>query len=82
MSDKVNIQLTPHNAICILSFLCEFFTDENKDVPEFAAIHEALHEYETQIVNNINHEQIDDAIAEAEVNKLLGKSPNSDEEEF
>lgn len=82
MSDKITIQLTPHNAICILSFLCEFFTDENKDVPEFAAMHEALHEYETQIVNNINHEQIDDAIAEAEVNKLLGKVPNRDEEEF
>jgi len=81
MSDKITIKLTPHNAICILSFLCEFFTDENKDVPEFAAIHEALHEYETQIVNNINHEQIDDAIAEAEVNKLLGRVPKRDDEE-
>lgn len=50
-NDKITIKLTPHNAICILSFLCEFFTDENKDVPEFAAMHEALHEYETQIVN-------------------------------
>lgn len=80
MSDKITIKLTPHNAICILSFLCGFFTDENKDVPEFAAIHEALEEYASQVVNNITHEQIDDAIAEAEVNKLLGKVPNRDEE--
>lgn len=81
MSDKITIQLTPHNAICILAFLCEFFTDENKHEPEFAAMHEALEEYESEVVKNMTYDQIDDAIAEAEVNKLLGKVPKRDDEE-
>lgn len=75
MTDKVNIKLSPHNAIAILSFLTEFFYDENRDDPELQAMHDAVDEYEESILDNITEQQVDDAIAEANVNELLGKTP-------
>lgn len=81
MTDKVTISLTPHNALAILAFMCEFLNDENRSNPEFQAIHEALDEYQTSLTINITEEQIDDAVAEAQVNFLLGKSPQGKEED-
>ena len=74
---KVKIQLTPYNALSIFSFLREFINNENSDEPEFKAIHEAVNQYENEIVKNITEDHIDDFNAENKVNQLIGKSPQA-----
>lgn len=76
MSDqKVSIELTPFQAIEILAFMREFVNDQNKEVPELAAIHEAVGAYEEEIYEKITDEMMEEVEAENEVNFLLGKQP-------
>jgi hypothetical protein len=75
MAKKVTIELTPYNTLAILSFLREYVNDETKGISEFQAINDAVDEYEKQVYSNISDSQIEDAIAESEVNDLIGKHP-------
>lgn len=68
---KVPIELTPYNALAILSFLREFEYDE----PHLKALGEAVQEFENSMCRGISVDQIEDAKAENQVNQLIGKSP-------
>jgi len=75
MAKKVIIELEPYNSIAILSFLREYINDETEGDYRFKAIQDAVDEYEQQIYKNVSEKQLEDAIAENEVNKLIGKWP-------
>lgn len=76
MASPVTIELTPYNALGILKFCREFINDDNKDDYRFKAIHDAVAEFEEQIYKNVSINQLEDAIAENEVNYLIGKWPD------
>jgi hypothetical protein len=75
MANKVKIELTPYNALSILSFLREFVNDDNVNEPAFKAIHEAVDEYNVSLIKHITPEQVNDGQQENQVNQLIGKSP-------
>jgi NH3-dependent NAD+ synthetase len=75
MANKVKLELTPYNAMAILKFCREFINDETKCDYRYKAIQDAVDEYEQQIYDKVSEEQLDDAIAENEVNHLIGKWP-------
>ena len=66
---KVNIELTPYDALLIYGFLLEF----KEDLSRCKLWAEALKSYEDQLVEKITDEQIDDANAEREMNNLLNR---------
>lgn len=74
LSHNATIKLRPHDALVILSFLREFINDDVKYDPQFTAIRGAVDAYEKEVYK-MSHAQLDDAIAEVEVNKLIGKCP-------
>lgn len=74
---KVKIELTPYQALSILSFLREFINEENEEVHEFKAIHECVTAFENQVYQKVTDEMIEDAIAENEVNILIKKVPQN-----
>lgn len=75
MAKKVTIELTPYDALAILKFCREFVNDDTKGDRRFKAIQDAVDEYENEIYKKLSIEQLDDAIAENEVNFLIGKWP-------
>ena len=75
MAKNVTIELTPYDALAILKFCREFINDDTKGDYRFKAIEDAVNEYEKQIYKNVSSEQLDDAIAENQVNRLIGKWP-------
>ena len=75
MAKNVTIELTPYDALAILKFFREFINDDTKGDYRFKAIEDAVNEYEKQIYKNVSSEQLDDAIAENQVNRLIGKWP-------
>lgn len=75
MIEKVKIELTPYNSLAILKFCREFINDENKDDYIFQPIHEAVNEFEQQVYKKMSPTQLDQAIHENSVNKLIGKFP-------
>lgn len=77
IDQKISIELTPFQALAILAFMREFVNDENKEVAELAAIHEAVEAYEQEIYNKVTYEMMEDVEAENEVNFLLGKQPQN-----
>jgi hypothetical protein len=70
--EKVKIELTPHDAVAIASFLGEF-TQEFTD-PVFESLSIAVKNY-TEQVYNITTEQFEDAVAETRMYQLIGKAP-------
>jgi hypothetical protein len=72
---KVLIELNPYTALAILSFCREYINDETKGDYRFKAINEAVDEYEAEVCCKISSDQIRDAVAENEVNRLIGKWP-------
>jgi hypothetical protein len=74
MRPTVKIELTPYNALTIVSFMREFVQREEDD-PKLQALCGAINQFEDQVIKNITNEQIDDCHAENQVNQLLGKSP-------
>lgn len=76
MSKDVTIKLKPYTTLAILKFLREYINDDTKGDARFAAINEAVDEYENQVYSNINDEQIEQGIFESRVNDLIGKHPN------
>jgi hypothetical protein len=75
MKDIVKIELSPYNALTLLSFMREFVNESNTDDYRLNAIHEAVNQYEKSMTKNITLDQIDDAKVENQVNQLIGKSP-------
>jgi len=69
--DKVPIELTPFDALSILTFLLEFEYDH----PQLQALKTSIDNFRAEIYLKITNDQIDDAFAERSVNKLLGKDP-------
>lgn len=72
---NVKIEITPYNALTILSFCREFINDDNKDNYMFKAIHEAVQQFENQVYEKIDDTMFEDAMQENQVNQLIGKSP-------
>jgi len=72
---KLKIELEPYNALAIVSFLREFVNEENANDYRFKAIHDAVAAYESQVYDRLTNEQLDDALRENEVNKLINKWP-------
>ncbi len=80
MSDrklKIPVQLSPYNALTLLSFLWEFIPDKANVPYKLTALKEAIDEYSDQIFLNITEEQFEDYKKENEINQLIGKSPKS-----
>lgn len=76
MDSKIKIELSPFNALEILSFLKEFINESTDNKPEYEAITKAVDEYKNQIIANASLDQIEDAFAEREVNILLNRLPD------
>jgi hypothetical protein len=72
---KAQIELSPYDALQILRFLREFVNGDTKGVQEFTCINRAVDNYESEIYKKVSDEMLDDAIAEAHVNILLGYFP-------
>jgi len=70
--EKVKIELTPHDAIAIASFLSEFKEQLSDPICESLAI--AVKNYTDQVYN-LNDDQLADAVAETRMYQLIGKAP-------
>lgn len=75
MENKVKIELTTYNSLAILKFCREYINDSTQGDIKFQSINDAIDEYEKQIYDNISRDQLDDALQENQVNKLIGKWP-------
>ena len=74
MSDqKVNIQLSPFDAITIDSFLQSFEGEMNH--PRLEALRKAINSYSEQVCSQMTEEVLEDAKAEQAMNQLLGREP-------
>lgn len=73
--NKVLIEISPYNAITILSFLREFI-DEACDDYNLQAIKQAVDELEIQLAKRLTDEHFEAIKVENELNQLIGKSPN------
>lgn len=77
MAKKINIELTPYNAVAILSFLREYFNEETEGDYQFKAMQDATAQYEQEIYAKLSPDLLDDAMQENEVNRLIGKWPKT-----
>ena len=71
---KVTLNLTPYTCLSIYSFLDEFIGEFEND-PQLQSIQKCFAEYKSQMLKNMSPQQIEDAVAENEVNFLLGRTP-------
>ncbi|HEY4326125.1 MAG TPA: hypothetical protein VGN20_19200 [Mucilaginibacter sp.] len=71
---KIKIELSPHDAMLLASFHAEFAGDLVGD-NRFISLNVAINNYFEQVVKNMDDTKLDDAMAEIEVNILLGRSP-------
>ena len=71
-NSKMPIELSPHTALTLCSFLREFdYTQHDK----LRVLGDCVTEFEMQVCRNMTEEQFEDAKAEIAVNDLLGKIP-------
>ena len=73
--NKIRIEITPYNAISILSFCREFINEDTPNKYHFQAIREAVDELELQLGRILTDEHFEEIRAENELNKLIGKIP-------
>lgn len=73
--NKIRIEITPYNAISILSFCREFINEDTPNKYHFQAIKEAVDELELQLGRILTDEHFEEIRAEDELNKLIGKIP-------
>lgn len=71
---KVNIELSPHDALAILSFLREY-DEELNELPQCESLRTAINNYE-QEVYKMSDDQFNDGVAETRVYQLIGKAPS------
>lgn len=76
MSNKIKIELTPYQAICIWKFMMDF-EHEFKTVPQLASLYEIYNEYGQQVAQQLNDETMHEAILDCEIQQLLGRDPLS-----
>lgn len=69
--NKITIELGAFEALTILAFLSEFQFEH----PKLEALKNAVDQYQNQICKNTSVAQVEDAIAEREVYRLLDKEP-------
>lgn len=74
---KVKLELEPYDAITILSFLREFINEDNADVYQFKAIHEAVESFQDELASKLTAAQREEINAVNQVNQLIGKSPKA-----
>ena len=72
---KIKIELTPYNALTLLSFIREFVNEENEDEYQFKAIHQAADQLEQEIADAMTEEHWEEVDRENQINQLIGKSP-------
>lgn len=70
----MKIEISPYHAVTILSFLREFVKKGETDY-KFKALCESVNAYEDQFMENVTQEEWEDAMEEAQVNALIGKTP-------
>lgn len=75
MSRKVKIELTPYNAMHILSFCREFINENTPEQYIFKAIKEAVDEMESELAKSLTDEHWQEITAESAINELIGKVP-------
>jgi hypothetical protein len=73
---KIKIELTPYEALSILSFLEEFKEDFEQRT-ECEALRNCITSFRDQVYAKISMSDMDDVIAENEVMKLVGKAPSN-----
>ena len=73
--NKIRIEITPYNAISILSFCREFINEDTPNKYHFQAIREAVDELELQLGRILTDEHFEEIRDENELNKLIGKIP-------
>ena len=71
--DKVPIELSPYDALQILTFMTEMKSSMNH--PHFDSLKESFKNYSDEVYIKIRIDQIEDAEAERAVNQLLNKEP-------
>ncbi len=74
MEETVKLEITPYNALAILSFLREFIDKDCKDY-KLQAITEAVKEYEDQVYKKVTPDHLTSCEIENQVNQALGRSP-------
>lgn len=67
------IELSPYQAISIMSFLKEF---DYSDHPNLKSLGESIKSFEKEVYKNFSEKEFYDAIAETHMNILLDKSPD------
>ena len=72
---KVKIELRPYDALQILTFLREFVNDGNKNIRQFAAIHEGVNAFESEVYKNCTTDMVKDAELELSINTLTQRVP-------
>ena len=77
MSNKIKIQLKPYDAMAILSFLREFLNEDNINEPELQAMHEAVLNYENEILNNTTEKHLQEVEIENIKNRAFGRCPDN-----
>ena len=73
----ITIELTPYEAAAIYAFLREWFNESNSDVNELQAMHSVVNSFENEMLKKWSYEVNNDAIAECEINFLLGRQPKN-----
>ncbi|RKR84782.1 hypothetical protein BDD43_5035 [Mucilaginibacter gracilis] len=73
MNDKLDIELTPFEAVTMLGFLREFNYTEN---PLLKALGDVVQSFEDELYKKISKTQLEDAFAEIELKKLINQCPD------
>lgn len=73
--EKIKIELTAYEALSLVAFLHEF--EEDFKNPECESIRGCIKVYTDQVYEKVSISQIEDALAENAVMKLVGKAPSN-----
>lgn len=73
MTDNVPIELTPYQALTLMTFF-EAMKDAIAE-QQYGALRDAIKAFEDQLTAKIRIDQIDDAKAERAINELFGREP-------
>jgi len=76
---KINISLTPYNALVILRFVREFVPMGEQEQQKLKSLADAIDAYQEEIVNKCSHAQLNDAFAEGAMHEMLGNAPTEDD---
>jgi len=72
----MKISLTPYEACSLVAFLDEF-KEDFEGRPDCEAIRNVIKVFSDQVYANLSDKDIDEALAENAVNKLIGRAPSN-----